>query len=299
MSDLWGGGYQTDAPSGTTFNTQFGREAPQIEARRLALMDEASKYASQTPQTIPTQQVAAFDPMQTQAFDMAQTGIGKFAPYLQAAGNYVTQSTQQYDPTGQTAGQTGYQQYMNPYQSHVIGGIEDQFAKLQNQAAARGVQTGAFGGAREGIQTAELGAQQARAVGQAQASNYLQAQQAARGDFENQMARYAAAGQASAGLGQQMQGQIQQDVASSMAAGSVQQQRAQQISDASYRQQIQQAAEPYQRLGFVSDIYSKVPSTQMATTMGTSPMTNPLAQALGGGIMGLGMYQGYQNAVGG
>jgi hypothetical protein len=237
--------------------------------------------------------------MQTQAFGMAQAGLGTFAPYLGAAGNYITQSTQQYDPTGQTAGQTGYQQYMNPYQTEVIGGIEDQFAKLQNQAAARGVQTGAFGGAREGIQTAELGAQQARAVGQAQAANYQQAQQAARGDFENQMARYAAAGQASAGLGQQAQQQIQQDVASSMAAGSVQQQRQQQLLDSTYRQTVQQAAEPYQRLGFVSDIYSKVPSTQMATTMGTSPMTNPLAQVLGGGIMGLGMYQGYQNAAGG
>jgi len=262
-------------------------------------MDEASKYASQTPQTIPTQQVAGFDPMQTQAFTMAQQGLGTFAPYLGAAGNYVTQSTQQYDPTGQTAGQTRYQDYMNPYQSHVIQGIEDQYAKLQNQTAAQGVQTGAFGGARQGIQTAELGAQQAQAVGQAQAANYQQAQQAARGDFENQMARYASAGQASAGLGQQAQQQIQQDVASSMAAGSVQQQRQQQLLDSSYRQSIQQAAEPYQRLGFVSDIYSKVPSTQMATTMGTSPMTNPLSQVLGGGIMGLGMYQGYQNAAGG
>ena len=287
MSSLWGQGYGTDAPAGTTFNTQFSREAPQMEARRLAMMDEAAQYASQTPQTIPTQQVAQFDPMQTQAFNMTQTGLGQFAPYIQGAGNYITQSTQQYDPT------TAYQNYMNPYQSEVTAGIESQFQKLQNQAAARGVQTGAFGGAREGIQSAELGRQQAEAVGQSKAQNYLQAQQSARGDFENQMARYGAAGQASAGLGQQVQQQIQQDVASSMAAGSVQQQRAQQIQDASYRQQIQQAAEPYQRLGFVSDIYSKVPSTQMATTMGTSPMTNPLSQVLGGGIMGLGMYQGY------
>ena len=287
MSSLWGQGYGTDAPAGTTFNTQFQREAPQIEARRLALMDESAKYASQTPQTIPTQQVAAFDPMQTQAFNMTQAGLGQFAPYIQGAGQYIGQSTQQYDPT------TAYQNYMNPYQSEVTAGIESQFQKLQNQAAARGVQTGAFGGAREGIQSAELGRQEAEAVGQSKAQNYLQAQQSARGDFENQMARYGAAGQASAGLGQQVQQQIQQDVASSMAAGSVQQQRAQQITDAQYRQQIQQAAEPYQRLGFVSDIYSKVPSTQMATTMGTSPMTNPLSQVLGGGIMGLGMYQGY------
>ena len=287
MSSLWGQGYGTDAPAGTTFNTQFQREAPQMEARRLAMMDEAAKYASQTPQTIPTQQVAQFDPMQTQAFNMTQAGLAQFAPYIQGAGNYITQSTQQYDPT------TAYQNYMNPYQSEVTAGIESQFQKLQNQAAARGVQTGAFGGAREGIQSAELGRQEAEAVGQSKAQNYLQAQQSARGDFENQMARYGAAGQASAGLGQQVQQQIQQDVASSMAAGSVQQQRAQQMQDASYRQQIQQAAEPYQRMGFVSDIYSKVPSTQMATTMGTSPMTNPLAQVLGGGIMGLGMYQGY------
>ena len=287
MSSLWGQGYGTDAPAGTTFNTQFQREAPQMEARRLAMMDEAAKYASQTPQTIPTQQVAQFDPMQTQTFNMTQAGLGRFAPYIQGAGQYIGQSTQQYDPT------TAYQNYMNPYQSEVTAGIESQFAKLQNQAAARGVQTGAFGGAREGIQSAELGRQEAEAVGQSKAQNYLQAQQSARGDFENQMARYGAAGQASAGLGQQVQQQIQQDVASSMAAGSVQQQRAQQMQDASYRQQIQQAAEPYQRMGFVSDIYSKVPSTQMATTMGTSPMTNPLAQVLGGGIMGLGTYQGY------
>ena len=292
MSDLWGKGYNVDAPSGTTFQTQFQREAPAMEARRLALMDESAKYASQNPQTLPTQEVSQFDPAQQKAFNMADQGLGAFMPYMQGAGQYINASTQQYDPNS-------YQQYMNPYQDEVIGGIENQFSKMQNQASAQAGQVGAFGGARQGVQTAELGRQQAQAVGQAQAQNYGQAQQAARGDFENQMARYASAGQQTAGLGQQMQGQIQQDVASSMAAGSVQQQRQQQIMDAGYKQQIQQAAEPYQRLGFVSDIYSKVPSTQMATTMGTSPMTNPLAQVLGGGIMGLGMYQGYQNAAGG
>ena len=180
---------------------------------------------------------------------------------------------------------------MNPYQSYVTKGIEDQFAKLQNQAAGQAVQSGAFGTEREGIQRAELGAQQAQAVGQAQAANYQQAQQAARGDFENQMARYAAAGQASAGLGQQMQGQIQQDVASSMAAGSVQQQRQQQIMDAQYQQSLQQLYEPYQRLGFTSDIYQGMPSSAMAISMGTSPGTNPLAQTVGAGITGLAGYQ--------
>ena len=281
-------------------NIQYQREAPDVEARRMQLMDVAAKLAGKgitgegTGQIqIPGQKVAGFDPLQTQAFGAAKAGIQSYLPFMQQAGAATGASTAAYDPS------TAYQQYMNPYQHEVISGIENQFAKMQNQASAQAGQVGAFGGARQGVQTAELGRQQAQAVGQAQAQNYGQAQQAARGDFENQMARYAGAGQQTAGLGQQMQAQIQQDVASSMAAGSVQQQRQQQIMDAGYKQKIQQAAEPYQRLGFVSDIYSKVPSTQMATTMGTSPMTNPLAQVLGGGIMGLGMYQGYQNAAGG
>jgi len=280
-------------PTDPQIYQQFEREAPQIEARKLQLMDVAGKLAGEgaVPTggslNIPTQQVAQFDPLQQQGFTQTTQGLGSFMPYMGAATDALNiAGGAQYDPSS-------YQQYMNPYQTEVIGGIESQFDKLQNEANKRAIQTGSFGGAREGITTAELGRQRAQAVGQAQAQNYQQAQQASRGDFENQMARYAAAGQASAGLGQQMQQQIQQDVASTMASGSVQQQRAQQMADASYRQQIQQSAEPYQRLGFVSDIYSRVPSTQMATTMGTSPMTNPLSQVLGGGIMGLGMYQGY------
>ena len=46
-----------------------------------------------------------------------------------------------------------------------------------------------------------------------------------------------------------------------MSAGSVQQQRQQQLTDAQYQQQLQQIYEPYQRLGFTSDIYQgNIPS---------------------------------------
>ena len=105
------------------------------------------------------------------------------------------------------------------------------------------------------------------------------------------MSRQQSAAQGVAGLGAQQQALQQGDIASAMSAGSVQQQQAQQISDAQYRQQLQQLYEPYQRLGFVSDIYQGMPSSGMSTTMGTSPMTNPLAQAVGTGITGLAGYQ--------
>ena len=133
----------------------------------------------------------------------------------------------------------------------------------------------------------------------AQAQNYGQAQQQAQQQFTGLMGRYGAAAQQMAGLGGQAQQQAQGDIASLMASGSVQQQRAQQIKDAEYRQGLQQMYEPYQRLGFVSDIYQGMPSSAMATAMGTSPGTSPLAQAVGTGITGLAAYQGYQNLQGG
>ena len=335
----FGGG---DSPSNTTFQTQFTRDAPQIEAAKMGLMGTAQQYArfgqnpwelstpgakvgdaefgkytyqgpaggAYAPGTkwedltreqrategqvqVPQQQVAAFNPQQLDAFNRATQGIGAYEPYLQDAKGFAQQATQAYDPT------TGYQDYMNPYQQHVTAGIESQFQKLQNQSAAQAGQVGAFGGARQGVQSAELGRQQAESVGQSLAQNYGQAQQQAQQQFAGQMGRYGQAATQMAGLGGQQQQQQQGDIASLMASGSVQQQAAQQTLDAQYRQQLQQMYEPYQRLGFVSDIYQGMPSSAMATAMGTSPGTSPLAQAVGTGITGLAAYQGYQNLQGG
>ena len=274
-------------PSGgaeSTFATQFSREAPQIEARKLQLMDTASGFA-RDPVTIPSQTVAPFEQLQQEAFTRTQQGLGRFQPYLNQATQNLLASTTAYDPT------TAYQQYMNPYQKEVISGIESQFDKMANQANLQASQSGAFGSEREGIQRAELGRQRAETIGQAQAQNYQQAQQQAQAQFSDQMSRLQQSAQGLGALGAQQQALQQGDIASAMSAGSVQQQQGQQIADAQYRQKLQQLYEPYQRLGFVSDIYQGMPSSGMSTTMGTSPMVNPLAQAVGTGITGLAGYQ--------
>ena len=186
---------------------------------------------------------------------------------------------------------------MNPYQDEVISGIESQFEQARNRATAQ-AGSSAFG-ERADVSLAELSRQQAQAVGQAQAQNYGQAQQTAQQRFDSQMGRYGAAAQQMAGLGGQTQQQGLTDVGSLMSAGSVQQQRDQQLTDAQYQQQLQQIYEPYQRLGFTSDIYQgNVPSGAMAISMGTAPGSNPLAQTVGAGISGLAAYQGYQNMTG-
>jgi len=230
---------------------------------------------------IPKQDVAGFTDRQKRAFRMADEGIGGFTQYLDQAGDFARQATQQYDPT------TGYQQYMNPYQDEVIAGIEQQFGQAQAGAGLSAAQAGAFGGGREGIQRASLASQQAQTVGQAHAQNYGQAQQQAQQQFASQMGRYGEAAQQMAGLGGQYQQQHQADIASMMSAGSVEQQRLQQELDAKYRADLQNLYEPYQRLGFTSDIYQGMPSSAMATSMGTAPGTNPMAQGIGAGITAL------------
>ena len=268
----------------TTAQQTYQYEAPEIQARKLGLMDIAGRLAQgETPayggMQIPTQQLAAFDPQQQQAFDLASQGIGGYQPYMQQAQQYAQKAA---DPTS-------YQDFMNPYQQEVIGGIESQFQKLQNQAAAKAGQAGAFGGARQGVQTAELGRQQAEAVGQAQAANYQQAQQAAQNV-------YGQAAQTQAALGAQQQGLAGQDINTLMQTGGRQQQLAQQAFDVDYKQKLQQMYEPYQRLGFVSDIYQGMPTSASSLTMATSPQANPMSQAIGMGITGLAAYQGYQDA---
>ena len=59
-----------DVPD-TTTQTQYVREAPEIEARKLGLMDTASQLAG-TALNIPTQQVAGFTGNQQDAFNMQQ-----------------------------------------------------------------------------------------------------------------------------------------------------------------------------------------------------------------------------------
>ena len=264
----------------TTAQQTYQMEAPEIQARKLGLMDIAGRLAQgETPSyaglQIPTQQIAAFDPQQTQAFDLASQGIGSYQPYMNLASQYAAKAA---DPTA-------YQDFMNPYQQEVIGGIESQFDKMQNQAAAQAGQVGAFGGARQGVQTAELGRQRAEAVGQAQAANYQQAQQAAQ-------QVYGGAAQTQAALGAQQQGMAGQDINTLMQTGGRQQQLGQQAFDVDYKQKLQQMYEPYQRLGFVSDIYQGMPTSASSLTMATSPQANPMSQAIGMGITGLAAYQG-------
>ena len=281
-----------DYPTGHEVNTTQTNMSPEMEAKYLWLMDQAvafgkEQHGGQGP--ITPQALAGFNPQQVKALQMAQSGIGAYEPMMnkaEAATDNMVNT--QFDPST-------YKNYLDPYQDYVTQGISDQYDKAMNQANMGAASKGAYGGSGTGIMNAELLGGKSQAIGQSLSQGYGNAMNMARGDFENQMTRYGAGAQQYGNMAGQTQQMGQQDVASLMGAGSVMQQNTQQGLDSNYQAYLQNRQDPYQRFGFMSDIFRGVPSGQMTTTMGTAPVTNPLSQALGAGIFGAGISSGYAN----
>ena len=68
------------------------------------------------------------------------------------------------------------------------------------------------------------------------------------------------------------------------------------VLEAQRANQMAQIYEPYQRLGFVSDIYKGAPTSQMSVTASSSPNVSPAQTFLGLGVAGLSAAAGARNA---
>ncbi len=91
--------------------------------------------------------VAGLDPLQTQAINLAQQGVGSYKDYLDAA---KTNIANQAGLTGADA----YKDFMSPYQQQIIDASLDEFdsSRVGNRQAIQdaAVASGNFGGGREG-----------------------------------------------------------------------------------------------------------------------------------------------------
>lgn len=178
-----------------TYSTQYVREAPEVEAYKLGLLQEAQNLYNQ-PMSIPAVEAAGLSGTELQGIDFAKQGVGAFEPYIQAASQGVTQgmdltqrgalaagaidTAAQYQAAqdilaravpvlGQGIGgilgsAQGYsptqaEAFMNPYQKEVtrnaLGEMRRQADIAQQGQAAQAIGAGAFGGTREGVQRAE------------------------------------------------------------------------------------------------------------------------------------------------
>ena len=227
------------------------------------------------PTTTYAQQIAPETQLQQQARGLAG-GLGGYQQYLTQAEQY--------------SGPQAYQQFMSPYQQQVIDTTLAEFDKQRQQALAQqqaqAVAGGAFGGAREGVQRAEYGAQtlQDRAALQAQLlqQGFGQAQQAAGQAFQQQ--------QGLASLQPQLLGQ---QIGAMSALGQQQQAQQQAILDAQAAAAKEAAFEPYTRYGLVGQQLTGLAGgfpTQVQTYNPTQP-ASPLQTLLGtltgvGGLAG-------------
>ena len=262
-----GGGGGQQVPSTTT---QYIREAPGIEERKLGLMDIASSLAK-TPINIPAMQVAPLGALEQQGLTASGvTGVG--APTTTAGIGQILSSLQG----------PNINQFLNPYQSYVVDEINRQSQMAQNQLGAQAVQYGAFGGGRQGIAQGEIERARLGKVGESMAAGFAQAANLA---SQQQQIGIQGAQQLGA-FGQMQQGMAQQDINQLMAAGGLQRQLGQQALEAQRQTELQRAYEPYQRAEFVKNIYAAGPTSTSAITQTTAPGTgtNPLAQAAGAGL---------------
>jgi len=262
-----GGGGGQQVPSTTT---QYIREAPGIEERKLGLMDIASSLAK-TPINIPAMQVAPLGALEQQGITASGvTGVG--APTTTAGIGQILSSLQG----------PNINQFLNPYQSYVVDEINRQSQMAQNQLGAQAVQYGAFGGGRQGIAQGEIERARLGKVGESMAAGFAQAANLA---SQQQQIGIQGAQQLGA-FGQMQQGMAQQDINQLMAAGGLQRQLGQQALEAQRQTELQRAYEPYQRAEFVKNIYAAGPTSTSAITQTTAPGTgtNPLAQAAGAGL---------------
>lgn len=179
-----------------TYQTQYIREAPEIEARKKQILKESYRLYNEDLD-LPFVEAAGMSGTEQQAMDFAKQGVGSFEPYIQAASQGVSQgmdltqrgalaagainTTNQYqsaqDMLGRAVPVLGQgiggilgsaqaydpmmaENYFNPYQKQVTqGGLKEmnRQADITRQGnAAQAVSAGAFGGTREGVQRAEF-----------------------------------------------------------------------------------------------------------------------------------------------
>ena len=228
------------------------------------------------------QNIAGMDPLQQQAIKNLQSGIGSYEPYIQAA--------------GAATGPTGYQQFMSPYQQDVINQTLSEY-DLQAQKglgtfSQNAIASGAFGGARQGVQEAEYMAasDRNRAALQAQllGQGFNQAQNLAQNQFNQQTSLASQVpnlqGQQVAGLqtlGSGLQSQRQAEL-------SAQQQLA--------TQNLNQGLTAAQQYGAgVTGLIAGYPGK---TVQEVTPNASPMANLLGTGTTLAGIYRAFNPSKG-
>ena len=299
---------------------QAGETAEDFAARQQAAREFTTRQQSLAG-LAPT--VAAQDPLQQQAQQVAQAGIGSFQPFLdraqtqaQLAAGLGTQALGQLGgvETGAAAFQQGVQDFMSPFQAQVIDATLAEFDRnkeiQEQQIRDQQAKLGVLGAGRAGVQLAEFGTGAARERALLQAGllqqGFGQAQAARQQDIANRFGLAQATqnlggfqrGLAGleASLGQAQQAGTGRDVAQLGTLGALNQAQAQAQADAQREAARQATFLPQQQLDrFAGQITGIMGGYPGATTQTAIPNPTPLQTALGVGTTLAGIYGGFKD----
>jgi len=296
---------QTGVPIVTTgiagISQQPGETAEGFKARQdaaRAFTTRQQSLAGLAPQ------IAAQDPLQAQAQQVAQAGIGSFQPFLTAAQQQATaaESTLGGIGTGATAFQQDVQDFMSPYQSQVIDATLSEFDRnrqiQEQQIKDQQAKLGVLGAGRAGVQLAEFGTGAARERALLQAGllqqGFGQAQAARQQDIANRFGITQAQrglGGFQAGLGAQQQALTGGDVRQLGTLGALNQAQAQAQLDAQREATRQAAFQPQEQLDrFAGQVTGLLGGYPAQFQQSITPNPTPLQTALGVGTTLAGIY---------
>ena len=307
--------------------TVITRDAPKIEAYKLGLMELAKKLSEKAPTGgLPRYQAAGIDPLQQLAFDQARSrafeGTGYLDPIQQQLQGLRPEAISQLTRTGLTNIGAGFDptvgvgSFYNPFEQQVVSRTLDDLRRQSDiagqQDRATAVGRGAFGGSRDAILQAEreraLLDNQADVAGRLRMTGYQDASTRAQQAYEDAMRRRLAGvelgvkGEQSAidtalkglqlrgGIGELAQQMQLRGLEGLSGLGTSRRGIEQQQLDAQRQSGLQDVYEPYQRLGFYSDILRGVPTSQQTLTTTTAPQPTMLSQLVGAAGTGLGLY---------
>ena len=189
--------------------------------------------------------------------------------------------------------------YSRNYQQALGASMQGREAQQQRlmQAQQLGAQT-ALGGGQLGLSGLQQGAQTALGGGQLGLAGLQQGA----GGLMGIGSLYGQTANILGGLGEAYgtmgarQGALQQGENQFLGLlGGLDQETQQRALDAYRQTATAEAYEPFQRIGFLSDMYKGAPTGESAITATTAPGASPMNAALGTGISALAAYQGYQN----
>jgi hypothetical protein len=267
---------------------------------------EGQRVASMTPGQLSTIGTIANN------YAMSQPAFAYAQQMAAQAGGYQPERVQ----AGNLA-QTSLDPYMNPYTQNVLQTSLDTLNQQRlmglNQASDAAIKARAFGGSRQAIQEGIVNAAAQQQAGQLAANlmsqNFAQAQAAAQGDIQRQMAAQQlnqAAGISGAGLGisgaQTLGGlagsgqqNFLQGAASALAAQESIQQQQQAELDAARQAYAEQQAFPAQQLNLPIQALGLTPYGGTSTQTSSGGSSSGLMTGLGAASTGVGILSGLKS----